>query len=59
VPAIPDSVRALLESGALAHLVMLEPDGRPQVPIVWLGVDGDELVNRAPARASQGPQHSP
>jgi PPOX class probable F420-dependent enzyme len=41
---IPDSARAVLEGPALAHLVTLEPDGRPQVSIVWIGVDGDELV---------------
>lgn len=41
---IPDSARAVLEGPALAHLVTLEPDGRPQVSIVWVGVDGDELV---------------
>ena len=37
--AIPDSVRAVLEGPALAHLVTLEPDGRPQVSIVWVGLD--------------------
>lgn len=42
--AIPDSARIVLEGPALAHLVTLEPDGRPQVSIVWVGVDGDELV---------------
>ena len=41
---IPDSARAVLEGPALAHLVTLEPDGRPQVSIVWIGLDGDELV---------------
>jgi PPOX class probable F420-dependent enzyme len=44
VAAIPDSARIVLEGPALAHLVTLEPDGRPQVSIVWVGVDGDELV---------------
>jgi PPOX class probable F420-dependent enzyme len=44
VAAIPDSARAVLEGPALAHLVTLEPDGRPQVSIVWVGIDGDELV---------------
>ena len=42
--AIPDSARAVLEGPALAHLVTLEPDGRPQVSIVWVGLDGEELV---------------
>ncbi|HYB29400.1 MAG TPA: PPOX class F420-dependent oxidoreductase [Solirubrobacteraceae bacterium] len=41
---IPDSARAVLEGPALAHLVTLEPDGRPQVSIVWVGLDGQELV---------------
>ena len=41
---IPDSARAVLEGPALAHLVTLEPDGRPQVSIVWVGLDDEELV---------------
>ena len=41
---IPDSARAVLQGPVLAHLVTLEPDGRPQVSIVWIGLDGDELV---------------
>jgi PPOX class probable F420-dependent enzyme len=41
---LPVSARAVLESAALAHLVTLEPDGRPQVSIVWVGLDGDEIV---------------
>src|SRR5215471_19140082 len=42
--SLPDSARALLESPALAHLVTLNPDGSPQVSIVWVGMDGDEIV---------------
>ena len=42
--SIPDSARAVLESPALAHLVTLEPDGSPQVTVVWAGLDGDEIV---------------
>jgi PPOX class probable F420-dependent enzyme len=34
----------VLESSALAHLVTLEPDGRPQMSCVWVGLDGDEIV---------------
>jgi PPOX class probable F420-dependent enzyme len=41
---LPEKMRALVESGALAHLVTVNPDGSPQVAIVWMGVDGDELV---------------
>lgn len=42
---LPDSARALLEGPSLAHLVTLEPDGRPQVSIVWVGLEGDEIVS--------------
>ena len=41
---IPESVRAVLDSSALAHLATLEPDGSPEVSIVWVGLDGDEIV---------------
>jgi PPOX class probable F420-dependent enzyme len=44
VAAIPESARALLASGRLAHLVTTNRDGSPQVSIVWIGVDGDEIV---------------
>ena len=39
-----DSVRALIESGPLAHLVTLNPDGSPQVTVVWIGIEDDEIV---------------
>src|SRR5450759_5179301 len=44
MPKLPESARAVLQSAALAHLVTLEPDGRPQVSIVWVGLDGEEIV---------------
>jgi PPOX class probable F420-dependent enzyme len=42
--SLPASARAVLESDALGHLVTLEADGRPQVSMVWVGLDGDEIV---------------
>jgi PPOX class probable F420-dependent enzyme len=42
--SLPDSARAVLESPALGHLVTLNPDGSPQLSIVWVGLDGDEIV---------------
>ncbi len=42
--AIPESARSLLQSGRLGHLVTVNPDGSPQVSIVWVGLDGDEIV---------------
>ena len=41
---IPDSARAVLDGPGLAHLVTLEPDGRPQISLVWVGLDGEEIV---------------
>ena len=41
---IPLEVRALIESGRPAHLVTLNPDGSPQVTLVWIGLDGDDIV---------------
>jgi PPOX class probable F420-dependent enzyme len=41
---IPQEVRILIETGHLAHLVTLNPDGSPQVTLVWIGLDGDEIV---------------
>jgi PPOX class probable F420-dependent enzyme len=39
-----DAARELIRSGALAHLVTLDPEGSAQVSVVWVGIDGDELV---------------
>lgn len=41
---IPESARQVIESGRLAHLVTVNADGSPHVTIVWVGLDGDELV---------------
>jgi PPOX class probable F420-dependent enzyme len=41
---LDDDARRVLESDRLAHLVTVNADGSPQVSIVWVGVQGDELV---------------
>jgi PPOX class probable F420-dependent enzyme len=41
---IPDSARAVLVSGRLAHLVTINSEGSPQLTCVWVGVEGDEIV---------------
>ncbi|MGH2748629.1 MAG: PPOX class F420-dependent oxidoreductase [Actinomycetota bacterium] len=41
---IPDAVRKVLESDAVAHVATIDPDGRPQVTCAWVGLDGEELV---------------
>jgi PPOX class probable F420-dependent enzyme len=44
VSSLPDSVRELIASGPLAHLVTVNPDGSPQVTMVWIGIENDEIV---------------
>jgi len=39
-----DAVRQALTSGHLAHLVTLNSDGSPHISVVWVGLDGDEIV---------------
>lgn len=41
---IPESVRRLIESGPYAHFTTLNSDGSPQVSVVWVGIEDDELV---------------
>ena len=42
---LPESARALIDSGALAHLVTINRDGSPQVSCVWVRLDGAEIVS--------------
>jgi PPOX class probable F420-dependent enzyme len=42
--ALSDAAMAALRAGRLAHLVTVNPDGSPRVSIVWVGIDGDEIV---------------
>lgn len=43
VPLTPEA-RAVVESGRLAHFTTIAADGRPQTTIVWVGLDGDDIV---------------
>jgi PPOX class probable F420-dependent enzyme len=42
--AIPESIRVLIATGPNAHLTTLNPDGSPQVTVVWVGIEGEEFV---------------
>jgi len=44
VSLLNPAARALIESGKLAHLVTLAGDGSPRVAIIWVGLEGDEIV---------------
>ncbi|MFY9782116.1 MAG: PPOX class F420-dependent oxidoreductase [Acidimicrobiales bacterium] len=37
-------VRAAIESGRLAHFTTIAKDGRPHTTVVWVGLDGDDVV---------------
>ena len=41
---LPSELRALIESGPLTHLSTINADGSPQVSVIWLGLDGEDLV---------------
>jgi PPOX class probable F420-dependent enzyme len=41
---ITDDIRRALTAGRLAHFTTLNPDGSPQVSVVWIGLDGDDIV---------------
>jgi PPOX class probable F420-dependent enzyme len=40
-----DAARTALTVGNLAHLVTLNADGSPQVTMVWVGLEEDEIVS--------------
>jgi PPOX class probable F420-dependent enzyme len=42
---IPAALRELIETGPLAHFVTLNADGAPQLSVIWIGLDGDEIVS--------------
>ena len=41
---LPDSARETHRIRAHAHLVTLNPDGSQQVTVVWVGLDGEDIV---------------
>ena len=41
---IPQTVSEVIEKGPLAHLTTLNPNGSPQVTVVWVGIEGEEFV---------------
>jgi PPOX class probable F420-dependent enzyme len=41
---LSDEVRRALSAGRLGHLSTVNPDGSPQASVVWIGLDGDDIV---------------
>jgi PPOX class probable F420-dependent enzyme len=43
--ALNAAARDVITGGNLAHLVTINADGSPQLSVVWVGLDGDEIVS--------------
>ncbi|MCK9921952.1 PPOX class F420-dependent oxidoreductase [Frankia sp. AgPm24] len=43
--ALPRELTELVETGPLAHLSTSNADGSPQVSVIWIGLDGDDVVS--------------
>ncbi len=59
---LPQSLKTVLADKAYGHVVTLNSDGKPQVTMVWMDVDGDEVLfntaegRRKPQNLSQDPR---
>jgi hypothetical protein len=42
---LTNAARVALTAGNLAHLVTLNQDGSPQITLVWVGIEDDEIVS--------------
>jgi len=45
VSGLSRELRDLIASGPMAHLSTINADGSPQVTVIWIGLDGDDLVS--------------
>jgi len=43
--ALTPELRELIESGPLTHLSTINADGSPQVSVIWIGLDGEQIVS--------------
>jgi len=41
---IPQSIRELIATAPLAHLITLNSKGAPQVTVIWVGIENEEFV---------------
>jgi PPOX class probable F420-dependent enzyme len=41
---LPETAKGLIRSGALGHLATIGSRGAPQVTLVWVAVEGDDLL---------------
>lgn len=45
MPGLSKELRELISAGPMAHLSTINPDGSPQVTVIWIGLDGDVIVS--------------
>jgi hypothetical protein len=57
-PKLTEEIRGILTRGEPADLVTLNPDGSQQVSVVWIGLQGDEIICPH-RRVAQDPQYPP
>jgi PPOX class probable F420-dependent enzyme len=43
--ALSSELRELIASGPLTHLSTINADGSPQVTVIWVGLDGEDLLS--------------
>lgn len=41
---LPEKVKAWFDSAEYATIATIEPDGRPQLSVVWVARDGDDIL---------------
>jgi PPOX class probable F420-dependent enzyme len=41
---LPDDAKALVDAANYATVATIEPDGRPQLSVVWLSRDGEDVL---------------
>src|SRR5690349_7862961 len=44
MPTLSPELRQLIETGPLVHLSTVNADGSPQVSVIWIELDGDDLI---------------
>jgi PPOX class probable F420-dependent enzyme len=42
---LPHELCDLIASGPMVHLSTINADGSPQVTVIWIGMDGNELIS--------------
>lgn len=43
-PALPELAKAWIDAHEFAAIATIQPDGRPQLSVVWIAYDGDDLL---------------